>query len=802
MSLRSCLFSQFALLCLSAMVFAGAEATAAVRPHTAAAAEYCSVDDSAVDGDVIQPHAIATGEAVERTYYAALEPDLEVSGNSVDLGTITGTASDTSIYVYNAGDVCFYWSAGQIVDCWLTVTPASGSDDWTCDDHDYMEIQVDPSCLGDDEGLHSGTFRVVRKGTVTDNETVTVSFNYQLTPDLEVNKNSVDLGVISLPTEDTSVYVYNAAAGSFDWTVAESVSWLTVDPMSGSTSTENDSLTITVDPTGLTLDQTYSDSFTVSRDGEPGDSETVTVSFDYQLVPNLEVNENSLDLGPISQVTADDSIYVYNVGVGSFDWTVTESVSWLTVDPMSGTTDTENDSLTVTVDPSGLTFGQLYSDSFTVTRNGAPGDSETVTVSFSLEAATQIPVTGTPPSGEVSGSIDVAMEGDWYCFDVPSGEGGTWSLWTAVGVDTILALYAAYDVPPPLAGNDNCEVPGCNLDHTALHSRIDAELTADTRYYLKVRAAGTNTGAYTLKVQKYVVPDNFDPVLTNGGVDPESGDLSSTFTYTVDYYDGDADPPDTAYVYVDGAEHTMTLASGSADDGTYEYQTTGADLGAGNHVHYFSFTDGQGGSGRLPAVGGYSAPMVDFEDMSESWAHDEILACVDAGIVGGYLDDRYHPEFPVDRAQMSVFISRSICDPMGEEGMASYTPPVTPTFWDVPASPAHWAYKYVEYVNENGVAGGYLDGGYHPEFIVDRGQMAVFIARAMVGGDEFVPDHVGDPTFPDVPATHWTYKYVEYIAGEGVAGGFLDGLYHPEPEYIVTRDQMAVYICRAFDLLP
>jgi hypothetical protein len=39
---------------------------------------------------------------------------------------------------------------------------------------------------------------------------------------------------------------------------------------------------------------------------------------------------------------------------------------------------------------------------------------------------------------------------------------------------------------------------------------------------------------------------------------------------------------------------------------------------------------------------------------------------------------------------------------------------------------------------------------------------------------------------------------VEYIQSEGVTGGYPDGTYRPEAA--VTRDQMAVYVARAFDL--
>jgi hypothetical protein len=40
---------------------------------------------------------------------------------------------------------------------------------------------------------------------------------------------------------------------------------------------------------------------------------------------------------------------------------------------------------------------------------------------------------------------------------------------------------------------------------------------------------------------------------------------------------------------------------------------------------------------------------------------------------------------------------------------------------------------------------------------------------------------------------------VEYLAEEGVVQGYADGLYRPTTT--VTRDQMAVYVARAFGLM-
>lgn len=91
------------------------------------------------------------------------------------------------------------------------------------------------------------------------------------------------------------------------------------------------------------------------------------------------------------------------------------------------------------------------------------------------------------------------------------------------------------------------------------------------------------------------------------------------------------------------------------------------------------------------------------------------------------------------------------------------------------------------------------DGTYHPAEPVTRAQMAAYVARALAGGDAEVTDAGCDtPPFPDVACDHWARKHIQYIQSEGVTGGYADGKYHPE--YTVTRDQMAVYVARGFQL--
>jgi len=209
------------------------------------------------------------------------------------------------------------------------------------------------------------------------------------------------------------------------------------------------------------------------------------------------------------------------------------------------------------------------------------------------------------------------------------------------------------------------------------------------------------------------------------------------------------------------------------------------------------------GSARLAAIRKVLRPSPAFPDVPlEHWALREIESCADAGIVFGYPDANYGPGDLVTRDQMAVYIARAVATPTGEAGLAGYTPPAGPSFPDV--APDHWAYKYIEFARANNIVEGYPDGEYEPSAALDRGQMAVFIARAIAtprgeaGLAGYAPP--ASPTFPDVPTGFWAYKHIEYIAdpARAVTRGYDDGKYHPE--YPCSRDQMAVYVARAFKL--
>ena len=125
----------------------------------------------------------------------------------------------------------------------------------------------------------------------------------------------------------------------------------------------------------------------------------------------------------------------------------------------------------------------------------------------------------------------------------------------------------------------------------------------------------------------------------------------------------------------------------------------------------------------------------------------------------------------------------------------------TQTFLDIDSE--HWAYKYIEYCYAQGIVQGYVDSrtgavNYRPGFTVTRDVMAVFMARAngwVIIGE---PMNTAGDLFPDVWAGYWAGTAIQACITNGVVKGYDDGYYRPTTA--VTRDQMAVFIYRAFDL--
>ncbi len=175
------------------------------------------------------------------------------------------------------------------------------------------------------------------------------------------------------------------------------------------------------------------------------------------------------------------------------------------------------------------------------------------------------------------------------------------------------------------------------------------------------------------------------------------------------------------------------------------------------------------------------------------WAYDQIGAFARRGITTGCDTGLYCPDRNVTRAEMAVFLERTL-------GHATPPTPSGQTFADVPLG--YWAYAYIEQFASLGITTGCGTNAqgqklFCPDRNVTRAEMAVFIDRAK---NYTNPTETGQ-TFADVPPGYWANAFIEQFYQLGVTTGCgTDAQGHRLycPDRNVTRAEMAVFIIRAY----
>ncbi|OQX83402.1 hypothetical protein B6D60_10535, partial [candidate division KSB1 bacterium 4484_87] len=284
-------------------------------------------------------------------------PDLLVSTTTLDFGS---SVASKTFNITNNGSGTLTWSVGADRS-WIQVAPASGT---TTTETDPVSVTVDLSSLG--AGTYSGTITITSNGGTA---TISVSASKEV-PDLSVSVNALDFG--SSETSK-SFNVSNIGNGTLNWQVASDRSWISVSPNSGSTTTQTDQVTVTVDRSNLGPG-TFTGTITVTSNGG---TETIAVSASKE-VPDLSVTPTSLDFGSNETIK---TFSLKNDGSGTLSWTITDNKDWISVTPTQGSTTDETEAISVTVDRSNLAAGS-YTGQVTITSNGG---TETVAITASKE---------------------------------------------------------------------------------------------------------------------------------------------------------------------------------------------------------------------------------------------------------------------------------------------------------------------------------------------------------------------------------------------------------------------------------
>lgn len=198
------------------------------------------------------------------------------------------------------------------------------------------------------------------------------------------------------------------------------------------------------------------------------------------------------------------------------------------------------------------------------------------------------------------------------------------------------------------------------------------------------------------------------------------------------------------------------------------------------------------------------SPPLSFPDVPSSyWAYHEVMDLVGAGVINGYPDGTFKPEFPVTRAEFAKMALLSLG--------YSQEFPTNPSFPDV--DPTEWYYGYVEGAVKHGLVIGYPDGTFQPLGNITLAEILTVIVRAKGWGETAPPGpppfillHDRDDSVRLITAEDWYYGVVGAAAQNGLllfpdyeqitVAGAGSGEYEVCFNTAATRAQTAVFLAR------
>ena len=191
------------------------------------------------------------------------------------------------------------------------------------------------------------------------------------------------------PTAQT-LTISNTGGGTLSWSASDSATWLSLSPASG---TGNGVVTASVASGTLTAGS-YSGTITLSATGTA--SVTVPVAFTITAAPvppAIGLSPTSLSFTAQAGINpAAQTLTISNTGGGTLSWSASDSATWLSLSPASGT---GNGVVTASVASGTLTAGS-YSGTITLSATGTA--SVTVPVAFTITAAPVPPAIGLSPT--------------------------------------------------------------------------------------------------------------------------------------------------------------------------------------------------------------------------------------------------------------------------------------------------------------------------------------------------------------------------------------------------------------------
>jgi rhodanese-related sulfurtransferase len=346
-------------------------------------------------------------------------PNLSIYPTSYNFGDkYIGDTEYTTFEIWNSACCTLQYSITENYS-WVTVDPTRGS---SIGEHDTITVTIETNFLN--PGFHQCDIHISSDGGETDFY-VYINTSVADVPKITLSPRSYDFGnVIKGADTSTSFEIWNCGIGSLSYSLVNIPDWCRVNPTSGTSTGEHDTITININTSDLAT-SLHTGNIQITSNECMG-------SFRFYInikspVPELSYSPHSYNFGYKSQGETDLTTFeIWNSGIEKLTYSLVENCDWITVSPTYGVSSEEHDTITVRIDTTGL---EQRFNSYDITINTNAGVAYyTVTVLIG-ESYTNITVDQawnflTNTSNGIQIPIDVRYDYEWAVehIDTPAPE--------------------------------------------------------------------------------------------------------------------------------------------------------------------------------------------------------------------------------------------------------------------------------------------------------------------------------------------------------------------------------------------
>jgi predicted secreted protein len=286
--------------------------------------------------------------------------------------------------IWNSGIGTLNWTLSDDA-AWLSENPTGGN---STSAHDIVVLSVNTT--GMSAGDYSANITITAPGASNSPQVVPVSLHIS-PPTLEISFSPESLSFTageggSTPANQT-LEIWNSGGGTRDWSLSDDAAWLSENPTGGSSTSEHDTVAVSVDIAGMSAGD-YSANITITSPGASNSPQVVPVSLHISsAAPEISFSPESLSF-TAGEGGSNKTLEIWNSGIDTLNWTLTDNAAWLSENATSGSSTGADDKtlVTVSVNTAGMSAGD-YSANITITAPGASNTPQTVSVSLHMEGA-------------------------------------------------------------------------------------------------------------------------------------------------------------------------------------------------------------------------------------------------------------------------------------------------------------------------------------------------------------------------------------------------------------------------------